>query len=187
MSTEPAPWRSLQPFAPQPWLEPFRLEAAAGWDGARLQLQFRLRGALETLVLPAPTAKPQRRDGLWQSSCLEAFVAIAGQTRYWEINLCPSGHWNVYSLSAYRQDLEQEPSVLQLPLAQRRLQQPGAEKCLELDASVELPALAGHAKACLEVSITAVLEHQQWGCSYWAWRHGGSKADFHRRESFLPL
>ena len=39
----------------------------------------------------------------------------------------------------------------------------------------------------VQMSATAVLEHRQLGCSYWAWRHCGSEADFHRRDSFLPL
>lgn len=188
----PAAGRPLQPFAASPAWEPFRLEAAAGWDGARLQLLFRLQGPLQQLRLPAPTPNPERRDGLWQSSCFEAFLGVVGQAPYWEINLCPSGHWNLYALSAYRQGLRQEPSVLTLPYAQRRLPQPGGEQLLELELDLELPALAealaaDPQAARLEGSTTAVLDHQQHGCSYWAWRHGGPEADFHRRESFMPL
>lgn len=191
MTQEVAPWRPLHPFVAQPWQESFGLDAAAAWDGARFILRFRLKGALQQLVLPSPSSEPQRRDGLWQSSCFEAFLGIAGHTPYWEINLCPSGHWNVYALSAYRHDLTWEPSVLQLPLAQRRLQQLGAGDRLELDAALSLPSLAkaleADPTAALEVSMTAVLEHRQQGCSYWAWKHCGTEADFHRRDSFLPL
>jgi hypothetical protein len=32
-----------------------------------------------------------------------------------------------------------------------------------------------------------VIEHRKLGCSFWAWQHKGPEADFHRRDSFLPL
>jgi hypothetical protein len=187
----PEPLRPLKPFQAQPLLDPFRLEAAAGWDGHRLRLLFRLQGPLQELCLPEAVPEPQRRDGLWQSTCFEAFVAVAGQAPYWEINLCPSGHWNLYALTAYRQGLRAEPSVPQLPFASRRLSQPGGVELLELELGVALPplaqALAEQPQARLELSATAVLEHRQLGCSYWAWQHGGAEADFHQRASFQPL
>jgi hypothetical protein len=181
--------RVLVPFRSEPHLEGLQLEATAGWDGGVLTLHYSLCGPLAAWRLPPPAAQPARRDGLWQSTCFEAFVGQPGQRHYWEINLAPSGDWNVYALSAYREGLHPEPAVTQLPF---RLIRPQADadrsvpERLELDLEVDLSRLIV-ASAPLELSVTAVLDHLQHGCSYWAWRHTAQQADFHRRDSFLPL
>lgn len=184
--------RPLRPFAGQAQLEAFSLDAMALHDAGILRLQFVLQGPLAQLRLPAPAPEPQRRDGLWASTCFEAFVGIVGMESYWEINLCPSGHWNLYALRAYRQGLRAEPSVQTLPF--RRSQQliaTGIERIelqLDLDlAPLSRPLVDQQHELTLEISATAVLEHRHLGCSYWAWQHCGPQADFHRRESFLPL
>jgi len=50
---------------------------------------------------------------------LKAFFAEPGEERYWEINLAPNGHWNVYRLDRYRQGLRPEPLVSGLTYALR--------------------------------------------------------------------
>ncbi len=173
---------SLQPFAPEPHLQPFQLSAAASWCDQQLQLRFHLRGPLQTLVIPDPVPRPRRRDGLWQNTCFEAFVAIPDQPAYWELNLAPCGDWNVYALRGYRQDLQAEPRIGALPCRWRRGEELELELELELDLRQLMPAATG-----LELSATAVLEHRQHGCSHWAWRHGGPVAGFDRRASFQRL
>lgn len=96
---------ALHPFEPQPWLAGSELKAAAQWRQGRLEASFALHTPAESLVRPQACAQVQRRDELWQSTCFEAFFAEPGQERYWEINLAPNGHWNVYRLDRYRQGL----------------------------------------------------------------------------------
>jgi hypothetical protein len=36
----------------------------------------------------------------------------------------------------------------------------------------------------LHLAITAVVEHQDTTIGYWAIHHGGTEADFHRRDGF---
>lgn len=181
------PWRRLRPFEERPELEPYSLEAVAGCRKGRLRLLFRLQGPLDQLCLAPASPQPQRRDGLWQSSCFEAFVGVSGNPSYWEINLCPSGHWNVYALSAYRQGLREDLSLERLPCQQLRLEQPDGQMLLEMEVVLALQPLAGVEPEGLELSATAVLEHRELGCSYWAWEHCGEEPDFHRRESFRSL
>lgn len=171
----------LQPFEADAALQPFRLQADARWQQGVLALHYRLSGPLQELQLAAPSSRPARRDGLWQSSCFEAFVAVAGESGYWEINLAPSGDWNLYRLQSYRTGLAAEALIETLPFALQR-QPSQLQLSLELDLSGLLPATAA-----LEISITSVLEHRRLGCSYWALRHAGPEPDFHRRESFQPL
>ena len=196
--------RPLQPFAARAELEPFRLSAGASWQANNLSLQFRLQGPLHQLRIPQAAAEPARRDGLWQSTCFEAFVGLPGQASYWEINLCPSGHWNLYALSGYRQNLRPEPALEALPFRLQLEPQGEGQALLLLNLHLQVRAAGstlnwqqapgmepeqptGTTQPELELSATAVLDHHRCGCSYWAWRHCAADADFHRRESFLPL
>ena len=47
---------------------------------------------------------PRRRDRLWEETCLELFLGEEGSERYWEFNLSPAGHWNVYRFEFYVSD-----------------------------------------------------------------------------------
>lgn len=192
---------ALRPFRSEPDLNGFRFNAGVTWHRGVLELDFSLIGPLDALLIPTPVARPQRRDGLWQGTCFEAFLAIPGQKRYWEINLAPSGDWNLYALNDYRQGLQPEPAVQALPGRWQRDPGHGApagQQRLDLNLSLDLSPLIP-ADSPLEVSATAVLAHAKVlahadllapadpRCSYWAWRHVGSEADFHRRDSFLQL
>jgi hypothetical protein len=126
------------------------------------------------LVLP-PLGAPERRDGLWQHTCLELFLAVAGEQPYWEFNLSPDGSWNVYRLEAYRSGLRADEDIQSLPF--RCHHQPGR---LSLEMGCTLPA-GLQAAGSLEWNATAVLEHAGGHLSTWALQHPPEAADFHRR------
>lgn len=164
--------------------QPFSVSARGRWSQGSLSLHYTLQGPLERLVLPLASAERgqgegQRRDGLWQSTCLEAFLAVPGRSDYWELNLNPAGDWNVYRLDAYRTGLRPES---RLPRLERAISLNDAR--LEVAVTLPLATCIGAAEP-LELSATAVLEHRDGGCSYWAWRHCGDQADFHRRDSLV--
>ena len=153
-------------------------------QAGRLELVWRLAGDLEALVLPDPSPSRRRCDGLWQTTCLEAFWGFAGQNAYWELNLAPSGYWNLYHLSHYRGPLT--PVALAAPPAwQIRRTATELEVAVELDLSeVAGGDEPGVAELPLEISLTAVIEQVGQGVSYWALAHTGAEPDFHRRDSF---
>src|SRR4051794_34232739 len=66
-----------------------------------LRLTFRLDGAIDRLLIPAP-AVPDRTDGLWQHTCFEAFLTAGEGEAYHEINLSPSGQWAAYRFDSWR-------------------------------------------------------------------------------------
>ena len=168
----------LQPFPGEPAPAGLAIGGSASRDGQCLNLRYRLSGPLQPLRLPEPAATPRRRDELWQSTCLEGFLALPGDPGYWELNVCPSGDWNLYRLDAYRQGLRPEPDAT-APLLQRRIKGQG----LELSVSLPLPPRLATATG-LELGITAVIATGEGELSYWALRHPGEQADFHRREGF---
>jgi len=169
----------LQPFDPDPALAGLVLDGAYSLEQGHLRIHYRLCGNLEGLKLPLPSPTPQRRDELWQSTCFEAFVGVAGSKGYWELNLSPAGHWNLYRLDGYRTGLRPEPRCSALPVA-RQQEGDALSLAVELNLSTLVPT-----EAALELSLTAVLEQRHGDCSYWALQHTGSEPDFHRRDSFI--
>jgi hypothetical protein len=156
----------------------------AGPQAGRLELVWRLNGDLDALVLPDASQSRRRCDGLWQTTCLEAFWGFAGQQAYWELNLAPSGDWNLYRLSHYRGPLTPVELAAAPPWQVRRT---AGE--LEVAVDLDLSEVAGGyepgvAELPLEISLTAVIEQVGQGASYWALAHTGAEPDFHRRDSF---
>lgn len=172
----------LHPFQDEPALDGLSLEAALRWSRSELQLQFRLKGPKDQLICPPETAEPRRLDGLWNSTCLEAFFGIPGLTQYWEFNISPSGDWNLYRLEDYRRGLTRETGMgIQAISFQRSV---GDSECsLEAEICLDLGETFV-AVGELEYSLTAVVEQKDFGLSFWALQHCSDEADFHRRESF---
>lgn len=168
----------LSPFKPQPWLADTQLSGVAQWKQGHLHVRFALHAPEDAVRRSSGCGAVRRCDALWQSTCFEAFLAVPGEEHYWEINLSPCGHWNVYALSGYRRNLTAEPSIKALPYSLRA--QPGE---LHVAFWLDLRGLVAPQSA-LELSLSAVLDHPRHGCSYWAWQHSGSEADFHCRSSF---
>jgi hypothetical protein len=157
--------------------EPHRDHAVAGTlqrKGSCLRVHYELRGDLASLSLPAKAGSPSRADGLWQDTCFELFLAEPGTTAYREVNLAPSGDWNVYRFADYRQGGTADPTVTTLPCAVSRT--PG---CIALDVELTVSLSA------LEIGVTAIVRDQAGAVSHWALHHAGAQPDFHLRESFV--
>jgi hypothetical protein len=179
---------ALKPFGGRPYPPDLTVSGQAsrqgGHQAGRLELVWRLNGDLDALVLPEPSQSRRRCDGLCQTTCLEAFWGFAGHDAYWELNVAPSGDWNLYRLSHYRGPLE--PVGLEVP-PPWHLRRTAGE--LEVAVDIDLGEVAGGedpavATLPLEISLTAVIEQVGQGVSYWALAHTGAEPDFHRRESF---
>ncbi len=169
---------ALQPFESLPQLADLTISGEISRRGERLMLRYALQGPLDTVLLAPPAPQPCRLDELWQTTCFELFLARPGQEPYWEFNLSPSGHWNVYRLEGYRRGLAAEAAYQQLAVQVLRDPQE-----LRLMLEVDLPPGLG-ADQPLEAAITAVIQQRSGLVSYWALEHGGSEPDFHRREDF---
>ena len=169
---------ALQPFEALPQLAGLAIRGEIIRRGQRLNIRYALEGRLDTVLIPPPAEAPCRLDELWQSTCFELFLARPGSQSYWEFNLSPAGHWNVYRLKGYRSGLTAEPAYQQLALQVVRDPQ-------ELRLALELDLPPGlEADQPLEAAITAVIQQRSGLVSYWALAHGGLEPDFHRRDGF---
>lgn len=152
-------------------------------------------GSLASLVVP-DQGPGVRRDELWRSTCVEIFVARADGPLYLELNLSPSGDWNVYAFDAYRSGMREARDARAPRL---KVERPGPGSLvyrarLEPEALSDSEAskfgeveqiLAGSEPTSLVIGATAVLEYRGERREYWALAHTGAKPDFHLRESFV--
>jgi hypothetical protein len=105
-------------------------------------------------------------------------LAVESSPRYWEFNLSPAGHWNVYRFLAYREGMTEETAFASLPVKVR-----SDPDCLRLELEVDLGSIV-RADQTLAIGISAVLKQISGEKTYWALTHCGPQADFHRRDSF---
>jgi len=165
------------------------LEAEVFLQGDRVHFEFTLQGTLSAIRfgdLPRGDAgNPSvRADGLWKSTCFEAFVGHGEGEGYLEFNVAPSGLWNCYRFDGYRRGMRPESAVQFLAVRADLPEEPGGERAL-LGWSVPLAALGGGLPEDLRIGLTAVIEDARGGISHWAIAHAGGKADFHMHQSFV--
>ncbi len=144
----------------------------------RLSIRCALMGDLSELAIPQPEGIPERKDRLWEETCLEVFLGPKDSERYWEFNLSPAGDWNVYRFDSYREGMREEPALASLPFGVRKKPE-ALEFYLELDTGKLLPAAEA-----IEVAVAAVIRTAKGDISHWALVHPGPRPDFHRRDGF---
>ena len=132
------------------------------------------------LIVPPRSPAPARRDGLWQSTCLELFVGVPGEPGYLEVNVAPSGDWNVYRFTGYREGMV----PLDPPEPRSREAPRGPGEALAIGFTLVLPEPWVSARG-LEAGVSAVLEWAGGEKTYWAITHRGPRPDFHRRDAFV--
>ena len=143
-----------------------------------LSVRYEVRANLSKLSIPAAAKTPRRQDRLWEETCLELFLGTADSARYWEFNLSPAGHWNVYRFTRYREWMREEQAFTALPFAVR-IGPDSLELSMALDAGKIIPA-----GETIEAGVAAVIKTIDEGKSHWAPVHPASRPDFHRRDGF---
>lgn len=147
-----------------------RVEARViGQDTDWLRLRWRIEGT-GALVVP-PFAGRGRADGLWRTTCFEAFLQPTGGTAYVELNLSPSERWAAYQFAAYRDGMAERPFPREPECTLRQ----GSSFAI-FDAAI--PRAGVPDKECA-ANFCAVVEEQGGVLSYWALAHAGDMPDFH--------
>jgi len=147
--------------------------------GGLLALTFSLQGYLGRLRIP-PRRPPRRADRLWEHTCFEAFVARDDGRAYHEFNFAPSGEWAVYAFQRYREAVLLDGHQLRPEITV----QSGVDH-LRLDVGIRLGRLSPrHANGRIRLGLSAVVEDESGGLSYWALRHPLDIPDFHHPDAF---
>ena len=145
-------------------------------DRNRLRIKYRLEGASQVVLTKSD--RPTRQYDLWEHTCFEFFLALKDTTIYWEFNLSPAKHWNVFRFLDYRQDIAEEMTFDTLPFEVFQ-----HDDFLLLNLEIQLDKIIP-SESELEVGITTVVEDER-QLSYWALTHPAKEPDFHHRDSFI--
>ncbi len=146
-----------------------------------LSVGCEVRGDLSMVSIPAAAGEPRRQDQLWEGTCFELFLGMADSGEYWEFNLSPSGHWNVYRFDGYREGMREETAITSLPFDLR-----GDSEALLLAAEICIGTIVPAGKV-LAATVAVVIKTSDGGKSHWAPVHPASRPDFHRRDGFALL
>lgn len=170
---------NLTPHPATPPSEPFKLWASVDHAGAfgamaTTNIWFGIGAPLARFAI-AEADEPARKDGLWQTTCFEAFLMGDDGEAYREWNFAPSGDWAVYDFAAYRDGMS-EAEVGHPPYI--RLEDNltwwtmGATIAVDSDRKWNL-------------GLAAVIEEDDGTKSYWALAHPDpEKPDFHLADCF---
>ena len=170
---------SLTPFLSVGLLSDLEITGSISRSSNTFAVTYTLLGPLSELLIPAPAEMPARKNVLWEETCFEFFLALKNSDQYWEFNLSPAGHWNVYSFKSYRQGMREEPAFTSLPFSVYR--QPNA---LRLSLNLDLASIILEDQT-FQIAVSAVMKALNGKTTYWALTHPGPQADFHRRDGFI--
>jgi hypothetical protein len=145
-------------------------------EGERLWLRYHVEVPLDSLVLPYE-AEPTRTDGLWKTTCFEAFLRLLGSKTYIELNASSSSQWAAYRFDDYRAGMAELP-IETAP----EIGCDASESHFALEVTYALPAeWAGQP---LDLGLSAVIEETDGTKSYWALAHPPGAPDFHHGDCF---
>ena len=113
----------------------------------------------------------------------ELFFGPAISTGYYELNVSPSGDWNVYQFDDYRAGMREAT------LSLSPFKMSGTAPVPRVEGLVDLSALNLRLEKPGDVVLgaTVVVEYQDGHKEYWALAHKGEKPDFHLRASFTAF
>jgi hypothetical protein len=164
--TPPGPVTSIEVDVERPWKQ-------------GVKLTYVLRGDLKAIRFPAP-AKPEHVDGLWQTTCFEAFIRDPGASGYGEYNLAPSTAYAIYGFSGYREGMA--PGHCSRAGITTEISDDRFELVADLGL---LRAAYIRAEGALLLALSAVVEETSGSKSYWALAHPPGKPDFHHADGFV--
>jgi hypothetical protein len=123
--------------------------------------------------IPEPS-EPSRADGLWKTTCFEAFLRGAGKRKYREWNFSPSGQWAAYDFSGTRKGMT-NAEVASPPYV--RMEDNFTWWALGATFAVDTGEWG--------LGLSAVLEEKDGTKSCWALAHPADKPDFHAPGCFV--
>lgn len=172
-------WLRLVPHPAERVPPDLELQVRLSRSAAGLSVRYLLHDPLNRVLLPEAAPRPERRDGLWKTTCFELFLARPDEATYHELNLSPAGHWNLLHFRERRQPAASGWMPAQLAC---RCQRPATGLGLSVDLPLEPLGLA---VGPLHLGVCAVLETHRGELSHWALAHLAERPDFHLPAGFV--
>jgi hypothetical protein len=143
-----------------------------------LVLSYIVTGQVSDIRLP-PDMPGERTDHLWHHTCFEAFIRASSGLEYYELNFAPSTQWAAYRFGGYRS------GMVAAEFAKPAIEVRSTIDSTTLQASLDLGRLPDLQRdASWRLGLSALIEDQSGGMSYWALAHPPGKPDFHHADCF---
>ena len=136
-----------------------------------LSLRYDVTGDVSGISFPS-IGDGARTDGLWQTTCFEAFLQNGEGEGYYEFNFASSGNWATYGFENYREGMHDAAMAPSIAFERAKA---------TLTATVPIPP----SKSTWRIGLSAVIEEKSGTKSYWALAHPPGKPDFHHRDCFV--
>lgn len=168
---------SLKPFdtaAPD-----LRVDSEMSRDGSLLRLHFHLQGSSLPRITGLwtspgqPAAEPT--EGLWESTCFEAFFGPEDSDVYYELNAAADGRWMVF-----RFEKERQGRTVRADLRPLSIEAAATADGFDLTVRLDLSNAGELRGTKLRATPSLVLESKDGSRSYWSLKHTPPKPDFHR-------
>jgi hypothetical protein len=151
------------------------MESGVRRVGDRLAVSYLILGDIDKITVP-DQAGAARCNGLWKTTCFEAFVRKRADDSYLEYNFSPSGNWAAYCFDDYRANMRD------LVSNRPDINVVSSSGHLQLSAEFDIPA---NYDGPLRIGLSTVIEEASGNLSYWALKHTTESPDFHRRNCFV--
>lgn len=168
----------MKPFQPVPYDLEIRGHVAR--RAKQLEVRYEITGDIHMIDIPGRKREVSRVKGLWEKTCLELFLAAGGCDRYWEVNLSPSGDWNVFRFDRYEEERHVDKLVEEVLFDSLPIETQKESGSFSLDFEFDLGRIIREDQS-IEVGVSAVTAPPK---TYWALAHCGSRPNFHSRDSF---
>lgn len=146
-------------------------------DENSLFVRFDIRGEVQKILWPNSPSEGRHHE-LWKQTCFELFGAssLSADSPYFEVNVSPTGAWNIYDFSSYRQGMTESPSssILETSFT---ISEDQALLEFQLSLGSPVPKFIG---------LTCVVQTKEGDTQYWALQHSSPQADFHDKKTWSP-
>ncbi len=153
------------------------IESTLTLNANKISLHFKISGAIKKYQFPQKE-ELKRASELWKATCFELFLANSKTQTYYEINISPTLHWNIYRLEVYRAE-PKEFVVSSEPLIKSREDKEHYKIDFEL-ACKELDLAEFD-----QYNLAVILLNKQNEREFWAVNPVGESPDFHDRRGFI--
>ena len=131
---------------------------------------FKIKTAQKNALLLPKGKTRERRDFLWQATCLECFATDSDSPKYWEYNFAPNGAWALYAFDSYRKK-SREPDSAPPLIFYKKTQKRHFQFQIAIQTLPPFPNPQWH--------FCAVLKNKKGELFYFAETHLKPNPDFH--------
>ena len=149
-----------------------RIDGTVQRNGTQLSVEFCIPSG-HGIVWPEAATSPERRSGLWESTCFECFIGLGDADAYIEANFSPSCDWQAFEFEAYREIALPSQSVR---VSGQSVIDNDEQSCINCSIDIENPRFV---TSDWYIAPTTVLEDLEGQRHYYALFHSGERPDFH--------